>query len=156
MGKLSVLPKPWQFFVAPVLITAPGTWQLRHRWGLREWARDTTKCHIWILYSQIWGINKTNKQKTTEDSFCNTERAYYPRLDYSQQRENHWVLAYICSPICRQRIYLHMPNLFLEGIKDNPKKAICRATYITTDLNIWFLKHKQTNSLPSFLSSRSS
>lgn len=26
MGRLSVLPKQWQFFVAPMLIPAPGTW----------------------------------------------------------------------------------------------------------------------------------
>lgn len=26
MGRLSVLPKQWQFFVAPVLIPTPGTW----------------------------------------------------------------------------------------------------------------------------------
>lgn len=104
-----------------------------------------------FFHLQTWGIDKTNKQTNkTKDSLYNTEHAYYPRLDYSQQQESHGVLAYICSPICRERIYFHMHNIFLEGIKGSPKRAICRATYIhnSTSEHIVF---KGTSKLISFL-----
>lgn len=77
-------------------------------------------------------------QKNIEDSLCNTEHTYYPWLDYEQQ--NHWALAYTHSNMQGEKIDLHMYNLFLEDFKQNPKKVLCRTTYIITHLKILFTK----------------
>lgn len=69
MGKLSVLPKQWQFFViqCPSLHLAPGSYDIDEDYMSESGTQLSVT--YGFFYSQIWGIDKTNKQKTAEDSF---------------------------------------------------------------------------------------
>lgn len=47
---------------------------------------------------------------------------------------------HMLSNMQRERLDLHMHNLFLDRFTESTMRTICRATYITTHLKILFAK----------------